>query len=152
MPPRPRLPSNRWRGASHLPSSRSGSSAAACWPSQCSPDPARSRWLASPAAIWGFAKNLAQAPLFYALVAVGTVGGTALSLVHVNPIKLLVVSAVINGLAAGPFLVIVMLISDDREIMGEHRNGRSARSIGWATTALMAIAGLALIYTTVSGA
>ena len=88
---------------------------------------------------WGFAKNLAQAPLFYALVAVGTVGGTALSLVHVNPIKLLVVSAVINGLAAGPFLVIVMLISDDREIMGEHRNGRSARTIGWATTALMAV-------------
>jgi NRAMP (natural resistance-associated macrophage protein)-like metal ion transporter len=100
---------------------------------------------------WGFAKGLAQAPLFYALVAVGTAGGTVLSLVHVNPIKLLVVSAVINGLAAGPFLIIVMLISDDHKIMGAQRNGRTARTIGWATTALMIVAGLALIYTTIAG-
>ncbi len=77
--------------------------------------------------------------MFYVLVAIGTVGGTALSLIHVNPIKLLVVSAVINGLAAAPFLLIVMLISNDHEIMGDQRNRRLARTLGWSTTALMTV-------------
>jgi hypothetical protein len=35
-------------------------------------------------------------------------GGTALSLRRVNPIKLLVLVAVINGVDAAPFLVVVM--------------------------------------------
>ncbi len=100
---------------------------------------------------WGFAKGLSQAPMFYGLVAVGTVGGTALSLIHINPIKLLVISAVINGLAAAPFLLIIMLISNDHKIMGDQRNGQLAHTLGWATTALMTLAGLALIYTTLTG-
>jgi hypothetical protein len=43
-----------------------------------------------------------QGPVFYGLVALGAVGGTALSLLHVNPIKLLVFVAVIKGMAAAP--------------------------------------------------
>src|ERR1035441_5755269 len=56
---------------------------------------------------WGFSRSVRKAPVFYGLVALGTVGGTSLSLLHVNPIKLLVVVAVING-AAAPFRVVVM--------------------------------------------
>jgi hypothetical protein len=63
---------------------------------------------------WGFSRSIRKAPVFYALVAVGTLGRTVLSLVHVNPIKLLVLVAVINGIAAAPFLVVVMCISASR--------------------------------------
>jgi hypothetical protein len=45
--------------------------------------------------------------VFYGLCAVGTVGGMAPSLASVNPIKLLVLVAVINGVTAGPFLIVV---------------------------------------------
>jgi natural resistance-associated macrophage protein len=38
---------------------------------------------------WGFERSIRKAPVFYGLVALGTVGGTGLSLLHVNPIKLL---------------------------------------------------------------
>ncbi|GGI01768.1 hypothetical protein GCM10007170_41970 [Arthrobacter liuii] len=38
-----------------------------------------------------------------------------------NPIGLLVFSAVINGIAAAPFLIVTMLISGDRKIMGRYR-------------------------------
>jgi Mn2+/Fe2+ NRAMP family transporter len=34
--------------------------------------------------------------------------------------------------------VLVMLISSNRAIMGEHINGRLAATLGWATTLLMA--------------
>jgi Mn2+/Fe2+ NRAMP family transporter len=37
-----------------------------------------------------------------------------------------------------------MLISKDRAIMGEHRNGRLARTLGWLTVGLMAVAAIAL--------
>jgi Mn2+/Fe2+ NRAMP family transporter len=38
-----------------------------------------------------------------------------------------------------------MLISSDKAIMGEYRNGRLALFIGWATFAIMALASLALL-------
>jgi Mn2+/Fe2+ NRAMP family transporter len=92
----------------------------------------------------GFSRSPRKAPVFYVLVLLGTLGGTALSLIGVNPIRLLVVVAVINGVAAAPFLFIVMLISGDRKLMGKYVNGRIARVLGWGTTALMTLAALIL--------
>jgi NRAMP (natural resistance-associated macrophage protein)-like metal ion transporter len=92
----------------------------------------------------GFSRSLRRAPTFYGLVMVGTLGGAALSLLGVNPIRLLVLVAVINGVAAAPFLVLVMLISNDKKIMGDYVNGKLARTLGWATAALMAAAAIIL--------
>jgi Mn2+/Fe2+ NRAMP family transporter len=91
---------------------------------------------------FGFSRSVRKAPVFYSLVAVGTLGGTALTLTHVDPVQLLVISAYINGIAAAPFLILVMLISSNGAIMGEHRNGRLAAGLGWLTTALMAVAAI----------
>jgi len=92
----------------------------------------------------GFSRSPRKAPIFYGLVLLGMLGGTALSLLGVNPIQLLVVVAVINGVAAAPFLLIVMLISNDRRLMGDYVNGRLARAVGWSTTAVMAVAAFVL--------
>jgi Mn2+/Fe2+ NRAMP family transporter len=94
---------------------------------------------------WGFSRSVRQAPIFYGLVAIGILGGTALSLLAVNPIKLLILVAVINGMAAAPFLVVVMLIAGSRRLMGDYVNGKLAKAVGWATASLMAIAAIALI-------
>jgi Mn2+/Fe2+ NRAMP family transporter len=96
---------------------------------------------------WGFSRSPRKAPVFYGLVAVGTIGGTLLTLVHVNPITLLVVVAVINGIAAAPFLAIIMIIAANREIMGDYRNGRVAQSVGWFTVAVMGAAAVAMLAT-----
>jgi NRAMP (natural resistance-associated macrophage protein)-like metal ion transporter len=92
----------------------------------------------------GFSRSPREAPTFYALVLVGTVAGASLSLLGINPIQLLVVVAVINGVAAAPFLVVLMLIANDERIMGEYRNGRIAKTLGWLTALLMAAAATAL--------
>jgi Mn2+/Fe2+ NRAMP family transporter len=96
---------------------------------------------------WGFSRSVRKAPIFYGLVAIGTLGGTALSLLHVNAIKLLILVAVINGVVAAPFLVVVMLIAGSHRLMGDYANGRVAKVVGWATTALMAGAAIALFVT-----
>jgi Mn2+/Fe2+ NRAMP family transporter len=96
---------------------------------------------------WGFSRSIREAPLFYALVGVGTIGGTALSLVNVNPIKLLVFVAVINGVIAAPLLIVVLVVANNRALMGTHTNGRVANILGWLTFALMALATIALFAT-----
>lgn len=96
---------------------------------------------------WGFSRSPKKAPAFYALVAAGTIGGTMITLIGLNTMKLLVIVALVNGLAAAPFLVVVMLISGNRRMMGEHRNGRLARTLGWLTVGLMGAAAVALIAT-----
>jgi NRAMP (natural resistance-associated macrophage protein)-like metal ion transporter len=96
---------------------------------------------------WGFSRSIKAAPLFYGLVGVGTLGGTALSLLNVNPIKLLVFVAVINGVIAAPLLAVVMVVSNNRRLMGKYVNGHAANILGGAAFVLMAAASVALFAT-----
>jgi len=96
---------------------------------------------------WGFSRSVRKAPVFYGLVALGTLGGTALSLLHVNPIHLLVLVAIINGVAAAPFLVVVMFVSGSDRLMGNYANGKAAKILGWLTAAVMAAAAVAMFAT-----
>ncbi len=94
---------------------------------------------------WGFSRSVRKAPVFYALVAVGTIGGMVLSLFSTNPIQLLVIVAMINGIAAAPFLLLVMLIARDRALMGKYRNGKFATMVGGTALAFMAAAAAILL-------
>jgi Mn2+/Fe2+ NRAMP family transporter len=81
-------------------------------------------------------------------IALGTFGGMALSILEVNPIKLVVFAAVISGIVAGPFLILVMTITSKRHIMGaKYVNGKLEMTLGWTTTGLMTAAALALFAT-----
>jgi Mn2+/Fe2+ NRAMP family transporter len=89
--------------------------------------------------------------VFYGILLAGIILGTVLSLVSSNPIQLLVLSAVVNGIAAGPFLIVIMLISRDQKIMGAHKNGPLANTMGWIVTVVMCVAGIYGIWYTLSG-
>jgi Mn2+/Fe2+ NRAMP family transporter len=60
-----------------------------------------------------------------------------------------VLSATINGIAAAPFLLVVMLVSRDRSLMGRYVNGRLAAVVGWAAASLMLVAGAVGLYVTI---
>ncbi|WP_284990498.1 Nramp family divalent metal transporter [Arthrobacter sp. efr-133-TYG-120] len=100
---------------------------------------------------WGFDRRPGKARTFYVLLGVGTIGGVIISFFATDPIGLLILSAIINGIAAAPFLIVAMLIARDKEIMGEYRNGKLAGTLGWATTAIMVVAGAVGIWTSVTG-
>ena len=99
---------------------------------------------------WGLNRSGRRAPLFYGIVLAGTLGGTAIATFAADPIRLLVLSATINGIAAAPFLLVVLLIAADRSLMGEYANGRLANATGWLTTAIMAVAGVVGLYVTIA--
>ena len=54
-------------------------------------------------------------------------------------------------LLAAPILVLVMLLANNRKIMGERTNGRWLNVFGWATTLVVGVAAIALVVTTVLG-
>ena len=81
---------------------------------------------------------------FYLVFAGAVVAGMLLDLAGTNPIRMLFVCAVVNGLMAPPLLLLVMLVSRDRDIMGEHANGPW---LGWTATAVMSLAALAFFAT-----
>lgn len=100
---------------------------------------------------WGFDRSPRKAPLFYTLLIAGIVIGTVFALFVNNPIQLLVLSAIVNGIAAGPFIVIMMLIARDTRIMGRYRNRWLSQSLGWISAIVMCVAGAYGVWFTIWG-
>jgi Mn2+/Fe2+ NRAMP family transporter len=84
---------------------------------------------------------------FYLVFAGAVTAGMLLDLAGTNPIRMLFVCAVLNGLLAPPLLFLVMLVSRNRAIMGEHANGPWLNGLGWTATAVMSLAALAFFAT-----
>ena len=99
----------------------------------------------------GLDEKPGRAPRFYLVIAAATVVGIAINFLGINPIDALVLTAVLNGLLAPPILILVMLVSNNPRVMGQRTNGRLLNLLGWATTAVMSVAAIALIVTTVAG-
>jgi NRAMP (natural resistance-associated macrophage protein)-like metal ion transporter len=100
---------------------------------------------------YGLDEPPARAKQFYAVIAAATIVGAAINFLGINPIDALVFTAVINGIVAPPLLVLVMLVANDRRVMGERVNDRLTNAIGWFTAALMGVAAIALIGLTIAG-
>jgi Mn2+/Fe2+ NRAMP family transporter len=86
-------------------------------------------------------------PTFYAILAAATLAGAAMNFVHIDPIRALFVTAVINGMVAPPLLVLIVLVASDKAIMKERVSGALSRTLTWAATGAMWVAALALVWT-----
>ncbi|HEX8995298.1 MAG TPA: divalent metal cation transporter [Ktedonobacterales bacterium] len=94
----------------------------------------------------GLAKRLAQARGFYGVIAAATLIGVGINVLRINPITALVYAAIINGVVAAPLLVVILLVANNRKIMGSQTNGWLANSVGILTTIAMFAATVALIW------
>ena len=88
-----------------------------------------------------------DAKAFYGTIAIGTLIGVAINFVHIDPIKALFWTAVINGVVAVPLMVVMMLMTMRRDIMGEFTLPRPLWAVGWLSTAVMALAVAAMFAT-----
>ena len=87
-----------------------------------------------------------RAPGFYAVLAAGIAIGVAMNVLHVDAIKALFWSAVVNGVVAVPLIVTIVWLASDKSFMGKWRSSLAARLWGWATAALMGAAAIAMFY------
>ena len=69
--------------------------------------------------------------------AVATLIGFALNFAGLNAVRMLFWSAVLNGVLAPPLVVLVVLLSSDKEVMGDRINSRMANVLGWICAAAM---------------
>jgi Mn2+/Fe2+ NRAMP family transporter len=58
--------------------------------------------------------------------------------VHLDPVKALFWSAVVNGVVAAPLMVIIMLLACRKNVMGKFTLPMGLKLLGWGATAVMA--------------
>jgi len=107
---------------------------------------ASSGYAVSEVAGWpeGLNLKLERAHGFYGVIALGTVIGLALNFIGLNPVKALIVAAVVNGVVAPPLIAVVALIARSPEVMGEHRSGWLSSSLMFVACAGMSAAAIGL--------
>ncbi len=95
----------------------------------------------------GLGLPLLQARGFYAILVIATLIGVALNFTHVDPIKALFWSAVINGVISVPIMAVTMLMAVKPEVMGTFIISPKLRVMGWLATLTMAVAVVAMLIT-----
>ena len=93
----------------------------------------------------GLDRKLRDARAFYAVIAVATLLGLTVNFIGIDPIKALYWSAVLNGLLAAPLMAMMLLIANNRKIMGDLVLSRSLTVVGWMATAVMLVATVAFL-------
>ena len=69
-----------------------------------------------------------------------TLVGVGIDYLGINPIDALFFTAVINGFVAPPLLVMIMLVSNNKKIMGKRTNSRLTNVLGWGAAVVMFLA------------
>ena len=95
----------------------------------------------------GLARRPGRAVAFYGTIAVATFVGAVLNFTSLDPIKALFWSAVINGVAAAPIMVMIMLMASRRHVMGQFTLTPWLTALGWLATAVMTLAAVGMFAT-----
>jgi Mn2+/Fe2+ NRAMP family transporter len=86
----------------------------------------------------GLDKRFHEAPVFYWLYTVLIVTGAGVLLIPDFPLThIMVLSQVVNGVVLPFVLIFMLLLTNDRELMGDHVNSRAFNAIAWLTVAVM---------------
>jgi Mn2+/Fe2+ NRAMP family transporter len=95
----------------------------------------------------GLAQRPGRAPAFYVTIAVATLVGAALNFTPLDPVKALIWSAIINGVAAVPIMAMIMLMASRTEVMGNFTLTKWLTVLGWLATAVMGAAAVGMFAT-----
>jgi Mn2+/Fe2+ NRAMP family transporter len=90
-----------------------------------------------------------QAAGFYAIIVAATIMGVLIDWSPLDPIRALFWSAVLNGLAAVPLMMAMMIVVSRHQVMGRFTASRSLLLFGWAATLVMAAAAAAMLVSVV---
>ncbi len=70
--------------------------------------------------------------------------GLAIDYAGLDAVKMLFWSAVVNGVLAPPLILLILLLTSDRRVMGERVNSTMMKVLGWMTFAIMTVAAVGM--------
>ncbi len=94
----------------------------------------------------GLYRKFSQAHGFYGIITIATLLGLLINFTSIPPFRMLYYTAILNGTVSPILMILILRISNNKNIMGEHKNSRTANILGWSITAIMSTASIALLY------
>ncbi|HWT64589.1 MAG TPA: Nramp family divalent metal transporter [Terracidiphilus sp.] len=101
----------------------------------------------------GVDKNFKEAPFFYWLYTLLIVGGavTVLVLPDSQLINVAILSQVLNGVLLPVVIVLMLLLINRSDLMGDHKNSRLWNWIAWGTSAIVILMTLVMLWGMIPG-
>ncbi len=88
-----------------------------------------------------------EAKKFYAAIFAVTLLGMSMNFFGLNPMKVLVWAGIVQGFSTPPLMLLIMLMTNNKAIMGERVNSRPMNVLGWVTMTVIFAANIGLIVT-----
>ncbi|HEY6018813.1 MAG TPA: divalent metal cation transporter [Candidatus Paceibacterota bacterium] len=95
----------------------------------------------------GLGKKFNKAPGFYGIIAVATIVGLVVNFSSIGPMTMLYYAAMLNGVLAPPLMILILLIANNKKIVGIHTNSKLSNTLGIIITVIMGVIALGLLYT-----
>jgi NRAMP (natural resistance-associated macrophage protein)-like metal ion transporter len=96
---------------------------------------------------YGLDEKFRDARRFYLIIAAATLVGMVITFLKIPPMTALFWTAVINGVLAPPLIVVIMLVSNSKKVMGKRTNGLLTNILGWSTAVIMTAAAVGMFVT-----
>lgn len=94
----------------------------------------------------GLDKKFHEAKGFYIIIAISLLLGLSLNYIGVSPINALIYTAILYGITAPVIIGLILLISNNKKIMGKHTNSITANVLGILALVIMSAAALVFLY------
>jgi NRAMP (natural resistance-associated macrophage protein)-like metal ion transporter len=94
----------------------------------------------------GLGKTFRQAKAFYGVIIVSTAIGLLVNFTSIAPITLLYYAAILNGLLAPPLMILIIMIGNNKKILGDKTNGKIGNILGVIITTVMSSLTLYFLY------
>ncbi len=94
----------------------------------------------------GLSLKLNQAHGFYGVLTIATIAGLLINFTGIPPFKILYYTAILNGVLAPPLMILILMMANDKKIMGKRTNGTLSNVLGWIITAVMGGCAIGLIW------
>lgn len=88
----------------------------------------------------GLEKKFSKAKAFYLVIAVSILFGLGLNFIGINPMKALYYAAFLNGIIAVPLMAVIMVVGNDKKIMGRETHPSWVKFFGWLAVISMGVA------------
>lgn len=93
----------------------------------------------------GLYRKLSEARAFYGIIIISMIIGLAINFIGIDPIKLLLYSAVANGLVAPLILFLIVRMTSSKRVMKDRVNNPTLTLLGYFITGIMILSGIATV-------